>query len=249
MSTEKFQWRCGVPGELVSSSEVHVWRVFMDTTNFQSESLLETLSADELTRAEKFHFERDQQRFIMARGILRVILGHYLGKKPSELCFEYASHGKPVLANNDGCAALSFNLSHSGEIILYAITRSRKIGIDVERIRDNVDVGQIAHRFFSAGEIGSLDKIHKKNRSEVFFQYWARKEAFIKATGEGVSFPMEQCDVSLIGGSVLSPIILPGDNSESSHWYGQDLFPGHGYAAAIAVEGGDLDLSCRDYAV
>ena len=247
MNTEKLQWRRGVPGELISSNEVHVWRVFIDTTNFQSESLLETLSVDELIRAEQFHFEKDQKRFIMARGILRMILGHYLGKKPYELRFEYTAHGKPVLATNDGCDTLSFNLSHSGEIVLYAVTRSRKIGIDVERIRDNFDLEQIAHRFFSAGEISSLDKIHKQKQSEVFFQYWTRKEAFIKAMGKGVSFPMEQCDVSLINGKNSSPITLLGDNRESSCWYGQDLFPGHGYVAAIAVEGDGCDLSCWDY--
>jgi 4'-phosphopantetheinyl transferase len=102
MNTEKLQWRRAVPGELISSNEVHVWRVFLDTTNFQSESLLETLSADELTRAGKFHFARDQKRFIMARGILRTILGRYLGKKPHLLRFEYTSFGKPVLATNSG---------------------------------------------------------------------------------------------------------------------------------------------------
>ena len=87
MNTKKLQWRRGIPGELISSNEVHVWRVFIDTTNFQSESLLETLSADELRRAEQFHFEKDQRRFIMARGMLRKILGRYLGRKPHELRF------------------------------------------------------------------------------------------------------------------------------------------------------------------
>src|SRR5829696_9152847 len=129
MNTEKLQWRRELPGELISSNEVHVWRVLIDTSNFQSESLLQTLSADELIRAEQFHFENDQKRFIMARGILRMILGHYLNRKPHTLRFEYTPHGKPILATNNGSHTLSFNLSHSGEIALYAITRSRKIGI------------------------------------------------------------------------------------------------------------------------
>ena len=91
MNTDKLQWRHAVPGELITSNEVHVWRVFIDTTNFQSESLLGILSADELARAEKFHFERDQKKFIMARGILRKILSSYLGMKPRQLRFEYTS--------------------------------------------------------------------------------------------------------------------------------------------------------------
>jgi 4'-phosphopantetheinyl transferase len=249
MNTEKLRWRRGVPGELIASNEVHVWRVFIDNTNFQTEGLLETLSADELKRADQFHFEKDQRRFIVARGILRTILSHYLRKKPCELRFEYTSHGKPVLATNKGCDTLSFNLSHSDEIALYAVTRSCNIGIDVERIRDDVDVALIAHRFFSGGEISSLNKIDKKNRCEIFFQYWARKEAFIKANGEGISFPLEQCDVSSTNGNVLSPIILPGANSESSCWYVRDLFPGDGYAAAVAIEGGYSDISCWHYSL
>ena len=249
MNTDELQWRRAIPGELIYSNEVHVWRVFLDLTTLQSESLLGILSADELARAGRLRFERDQKRFIVARGILRKILGRYLGKNPHKLRFEYTSHGKPVLATNSGYDTLSFNLSHSDAFALYAVTRGRNIGIDIERVRDDVAVEQIAQRFFSQGEISSLERIHKNKRSEVFFQYWTRKEAFLKATGEGVSFPMEQCDVSLISGRVLSPITLLGDNRESSCWYGQDLFPGHGYAAAIAVEGGDWDLSCWHYSV
>ena len=207
------------------------------------------LSTDELERAGRFRFERDQKRFIVARGILRKILGRYLEMNPHKLRFEYTSHGKPVLATNSGYDTLRFNLSHSGAFALYAVTRGRNIGIDIERVRDDIDVEQIARRYFSQGEISSLERIHKNKRSGVFFQYWTRKEAFIKATGEGISFPMEQCDVSLISGRGLSPITLPGDNRESSYWYGQDLFPGRGYAAAIAVDGGDWDLSCWHYSV
>jgi len=249
MDTAGLRWCQSIPGELISSNEVHVWRVFLDATNIQSESVTGILSADELAKAEKFHFEGDQKKFIMTRGLLRMILGSYLGKKPGELCFEYNAFGKPVLPADAGCDALQFNLSHSGEIALYAVTRGRNIGIDAERIRDNVDIGQIAKRFFSAEEIRSLDSIHKKNRSEVFFKYWTRKEAFIKARGEGISFPMEQCDVSSISGSMLSPVKLPDNSSESLRWYGQDLFPGPGYAAAIAVEGNDCDISCWHYPV
>jgi len=249
MNSEKSLWRRAVPGELISTNEVHVWRVFIDTTDFQSESLRGILSTDELTRAEQFRFERDQKRFIMARGILRKILSSYLGMKPHQLRFEYTSHGKPVLAANSACNNLGFNLSHSGAIALYAVTRGSNIGIDLERIHDNLDVGLIAQRFFSPGEIRSLERIDDNKRTEVFFQYWTRKEAFIKAMGDGVSFPMELCDVSLFSERALSPITLLGDPIESRGWYGKDLFPGHGYAAAIAVEGSDWEFSCREYIV
>jgi 4'-phosphopantetheinyl transferase len=249
MNTDELLWRPAIPGELIGSNEVHVWRVFLDLTILQSESLPGILSSDELARAGQFRFERDQNRFIVARGMLRKILGHYLGMNPHKLRFEYTPNGKPILATNAGYNTLHFNLSHSNAFALIAVTRGRNIGIDIEHIRDDVDAGQIARRFFSQEEISALERIHKDKQSEVFFQYWTRKEAFLKAMGDGVSFPMEQCDVSLINGRVLSPVRLLGDHRKSSGWYGQDLFPGHGYAAAIAVEGGDWDLSCWDYAV
>ena len=249
MNSDQLIWRQSVPGEMVSSNEVHVWRANLDFSSLQIENPEGILSADELARAGKFHFERDQMRFIAARGILRTILGHYLGKKPNKICFEYTSFGKPVLATIPGNDAISFNVSHSGEIALYAITSCRKVGIDVERIRENVDLWPIANRFFSYDEISSLERIDKKNQCEGFFQYWVRKEAFIKAMGEGISFPMEQCDVSSIKGKIWTPIKLSVENREPSRWYAQDLFPGDGYTAAIAIEGGDLNLSCWHYSL
>lgn len=248
MSTEGLQWRHAVPGKLINSNEVHVWRVFLDVTKIEFESLLGFLSVDELARAGRFHFERDQRRFIVARGILRKILGGYLNKPPGKICFEYSSHGKPMLAPNPGDDSICFNLSHSGAFALYAVTRNKKVGIDIESIRDNVSVEQVAQQFFSQNEINSLEKIDINKRSGLFFQYWTRKEAFLKASGEGISFPMEQCDVSLISGSGLSPITLSGNNREDSCWYVQDLYPGEGYAAAIAVEEDDWDISCWHYA-
>jgi 4'-phosphopantetheinyl transferase len=249
MNTYKSKWCPAITEELIYSNQVHVWSVSLDLSLIQSENLAGILSTDELARAGRFHFERDQKRFIVARGILRKILGRYLEKDPHELRFEYTTHGKPVLAKNTGYDTLRFNLSHSGEFALYAITRGRNIGIDIERVRYDLDVMQIAKSYFSQGEFSSLGTVHKNKRPEAFFQYWTRKEAFVKGMGEGISFPMEQCDVSLLSGRSLSPIRLPRDYRESDCWYGQDLFPSRGYAAAIAVEEDNLDLSCGHYFV
>jgi len=221
--------------------------VFLDVTKIESENLLAFLSVDELARAGRYHFERDQKRFIVARGILRKILGSYLDKSPVKIGIEYTSHGKPMLADNPGYDNLCFNLSHSGAFALYAVTPSKRIGIDIERIRDDVALKQIAGQFYSQGEIRSLERIDENIRSGLFFKYWTRKEAFLKARGEGISFPMEQCDVSLISGDVLSPVIVQNNNSEISSLYVQDLFPGNGYAAAIAIEGSDWNISCMHY--
>ena len=249
MYTDKLQWSRAISKELISSNEVHVWRVLLDLTNCQRESLLGILSADEVERAGRFHFERDQKRFIMARGILRQLLGQYLGKSPNALQFEYTANGKPVVATNADYDNLCFNLSHSGEYAVYAFSRGCNIGIDIEFIRNDIAIEQIAQHYFAPNEISSLKQINENKRSELFFQYWTRKEAFLKATGTGISFSMESFDVSLISGNAWSPITLPGDKGKSLNWHVQDLFPGSGYAAAIVVEGADRDLSCWDYAI
>ena len=249
MSTDEIQWRQSAPGELINSNEVHVWRVSLDASSDEFENLLKSLSVDELARAGRFHFERDRKRFIVARGILRKILGYYLGENPINVLFEYTAHGKPALVPNTGNDRLCFNLSHSDACALYAIARSNKIGIDIESVRHDIEEDLIARKFFSQGEINSLEKIDKNKRTGLFFQYWTRKEAFIKALGQGISFPLEQCDVSLMNGNILSPIILSGNNGKSSCWHVQDLFPGEGYVAAIAVEGGGCDISCWSYSL
>ncbi len=247
MIVNETQWHRALPEECTLSNEVHVWRVFLDLDTLQTESLLGTLSADEVKRAGRFRFERDQKRFITARGMLRQILGCYLGTSPHKLRFEYTPLGKPMLAANSGSDTLCFNMSHADAFAVYAITRDRSIGIDIERKSDDIAIKQIVQRFFSQGEISSLERIHENMRNEVFFQYWTRKEAFLKATGDGMSFPMEQFDVSLINGRGWLPVTLMGDKRGSGRWYVQDLFPGHGYAAAIAVEGGQLNLSWWHY--
>jgi len=215
--------------------------------SLQIESLQGILSQDELERAGRFHFERDQKRFIAARGMLRQLLGGYLGKDPRTLCFEYTSFGKPALSTSARYDNIQFNLSHSDAFALYTFTFGRSIGIDIERIREDVEAEQIAQRFFAEREIRTLEAIDQNKRAGLFFQYWTRKEAFLKAIGEGVSFPMEQCDVSLMNGKDMSPVTLLGGNKNSPCWYGQDLFPGPGYTAAITVERNDWELSLWDY--
>ncbi|HJS55147.1 MAG TPA: 4'-phosphopantetheinyl transferase superfamily protein [Chitinophagaceae bacterium] len=247
MSTEESLWSQTPPVKPISSNEVHVWRVLPRLTADQIEYLREILSIDELTRAGRFHFEREQRGFIAARGILRKILGHYLDKNPRQIHFEYTHHGKPILTARPGYHAICFNLSHSDGSIIFAISPDQNIGIDIERIRDDVDMDQISQRFFSNGEISSLKRIPKENWPELFFQYWTRKEAFLKAMGEGISFPSEQCDVSLVNGKIFSPIILQGNHKVNSSWYVKDLFPRHGYAAALAVEKADSDVSYWHY--
>jgi len=241
-------WYQAMPEQFISSDQIHVWRAFLDLNSLEIRSLSGTLSSDEVAKAERFRFEKDKKKFIVARGILRRILGRYVGKDPHELRFEYTANGKPILVNSES-GALSFNLSHSATFALYAVTLQKNIGIDIERIRYDIDVAEIARRFFSQEEVNSLESIHENKLHELFFRYWTRKEAFLKATGDGISFPMEKIDVSLINGRILSPVRLPDNKRENTNWYVQDLFPGEGYAAAIAVEEAHCNLSHFDYSI
>ena len=247
--TEKIQWHKAIPEKFNSANQVHIWRVFPDTVILPIEELQRMLSVDELERAGRFHFEKDQLNFIMARAILRMILSHYLDDRPHKLHFDYNSFGKPMLLTKHDSDPVNFNLSHSNGIALYAITRDRNVGIDVEQVRDGVDVHQVSERFFSAGEIGSLKNISKKDQLERFFQYWTRKEAIIKAIGKGVSFPLEQVDISTGDGRLLSSINLKSDGSEDLPWHVMDLVPGDGYKAAIAIDGDVPEISCWDYSL
>lgn len=249
MTAHPSLWLQAIPGALIPSNQIHVWRLSLGLSEHQRANILAILSADEIERAGRFHFEKDQNRFIAARGLLRQILGLYLGEKPQRLQFEYTDFGKPVFGTNSDYKGLHFNLSHSANFALCAITQSREVGIDIERIRSEISVDQIVRRFFSPSEIRSIEMLHEEKRNQLFFQYWTRKEAFLKATGKGLSFPMEQCDVSLMSGVTFSPVIFQDEKSESSDWHVQDLFPAEGYAAAIAVEGSDCDLSCFHYSI
>lgn len=228
----------------LGSDEVHVWCAALDLEASSVRNLQRTLSADERARAERFYFCKDRERFIVARGLLRVILGCYLDMEPGQLRFCYRPHGKPTLAKGSGMGELRFNLSHSHGFALYAIARGREVGVDLERLRPHLEDEQIAERFFSPREIAALRALPPNMRLEAFFNCWTRKEAFIKARGEGLTLPLDQFDVSLAPGEPAAFLSINGDRQEASRWLLQGLAPGPSYVAALAVEGHDLRIKC-----
>ena len=229
---------------ILGSNEVHVWRAALDEPPPQIDSFLHTLAADEQTRAERFYFQRDRERFITARGVLRAILGLYLNRAPKCLSFCYSSHGKPALAWESGGDAIRFNMSHSHGVALYAVARGREVGIDLEFIRRDLEVEQIAERFFSRRETATLRALPTDLRKYAFFLCWTRKEAYIKARGEGLSLPLDQFDVSLIPGEPAALLSAQPDSDEALRWSLQELTLASGYVAALAVEGRGWSLSC-----
>lgn len=232
----------------LSSHDVHVWRTSLELSAAHVQRLRQTLAADEIARAERFYFEKDRRHFIVARGVLRMILSRYLGLDPRQLGFCYSSYGKPALATAPGRDWLRFNVSHSHELALYAITRGREVGIDIEYMRDNLATDTIAESYFSPREVAVLRALPADLRHEAFFTCWTRKEAYIKARGEGLSFPLDQFDVSLAPGEPAALLRTLGDPHEASRWSLQALTPGTGYAAALVVEGHGWQLTCWQWA-
>jgi 4'-phosphopantetheinyl transferase len=224
--------------------EVHVWRANLNRPQDQISGFLDSLAADERARAETLHFERDRAHFIVARGLLRAILGGYLVLAPERLVFSYGAYGKPVLAGDCGDGTIRFNLSHSGGEALYAVARGREVGVDIERIRPDLAVAEIAERFFSRREVAALQELPVYQQRPAFFRIWTRKEAYIKGRGDGLSLPLGQFDVSLAAGDSEALIETRADQPNASSWSIRDLgaFPGH--AAALAVESGGWRLAC-----
>jgi 4'-phosphopantetheinyl transferase len=237
-------WRCPPQTLTLGRDEVHVWRASLDQPKPQTQCFLYTLGADEQARAGRFYFEKDREHFIVARGVLRAILGCYLNRPPESLAFCYGAQGKPALAGDAGLDAIRFNVSHSHGLALYAVTRSRNVGIDLERIRFGLAVMEIAERFFSRREVATLRTLPTEVQRQAFFRCWTRKEAYIKARGEGLSLPLDQFDVSLTPGEPVAVLGTPRDPSEASRWSLRDLPLAPDYAAALAVGGHGWGLAC-----
>jgi 4'-phosphopantetheinyl transferase len=214
--------------------DVHIWRASLDQPEWCQTQFGATLSPDEQSRAERFHFDVHRQRFIVGRGILRNILGRYLGKEPRELEFCYSDRGKPSLTGSN--SSVCFNLSHSQSLALYAIAR-RPIGIDLEYIRPLDDALKLAQRFFSPREYALIESLPPNQKQKAFFDIWTCKEAYLKATGEGLA-GLGQVEVSLTPGGTPE-LHLIGENSppQQNHWFLQPLTPDPNYAAAVAIAG------------
>jgi 4'-phosphopantetheinyl transferase len=248
---------CGEPGRDLFSApperlklgddEVHIWRCDLDQSVSVRQCLISTLAQEERERAERFYFNKDRNHFTVARGALRSILGHYLNLNPAALRFSYGEYGKPMLVKEQGGESLRFNLSHSAGLALCGVTRGREIGIDLESIRPGLSDEAIAERFFSTGEVRALRELPRHLQDEGFFNCWTRKEAYIKAKGEGLSMPLSDFEVSLAPGQAAALLSTKRDPQEAARWLIRELFPAPGFVGAVAVEAGDWRLGCFEW--
>ena len=238
MNTNSLAWSPGPLSRKLCADEVHLWRASLDDGPSVLSRLEAVLSPDELARADRFVFETDRSRFVIARGILRELLGSYLMLPPATLQFSYGIHGKPALELGTSRSSLQFNLSHSGDLAVYAFSYGRKLGIDVERILPQLAGEDIARRYFTAPELVELQTLAPELRALGFFLCWTRKEAYVKAHGTGLNVPLDSFVVSLTPGR---PAQLQSPDSE--RWSMHSFEPSTGYVAAIVGEGKSWPLS------
>jgi len=228
----------------ISEHEVHLWRFDLGALAHEEQKWRLILSTDEQLRAGRFHFSRDRQRFTATRALLRTILASYVAADPKELVFLYSDRGKPSLGSCHSGNQLEFNVSHSGEIALLAITRGQALGVDVEQVRNNFDCEAIAQRFFSEHEQRQLAALTPSHRYQGFFRCWTRKEAYIKAQGAGLSLPLDQFDVSLKFEDRSALLSTRPNGDEAAKWNLQEVPAGDGYIAALCVRGHRWTLKC-----
>ncbi|HET7209599.1 MAG TPA: 4'-phosphopantetheinyl transferase superfamily protein [Terriglobales bacterium] len=219
------------------AGDVHVWCCDTDEAFVQEQEWRSVLSADECQRAWRFHFARDRERFAASRFLLRRLLSEYTSIPARDLKFNYAKHGKPSLEHFGGIEQVCFNVSHSDAIAVFAFARCQELGIDVERIRPETPIEDLAQRFFSPAEQQTLFELPEEAQRSAFFQCWARKEAFLKARGDGLSFPLDQFDVSLAPGEEARILTIRGSDSSPCCWSMRSLDIIAGYAAALVVQG------------
>ncbi len=224
--------------------EIHIWRAELDYPSELLQQFEQILSPDELARAKRYRRECDRIHFTAARGILRIILSRYLEQNPEKIQFSYTQRGKPFLESANSSPNLQFNVSHSHGKALYAIALDRQVGIDLEYIRP-IEVQELAKRFFSPKEYEILSVLPPQKQPLGFFQLWTCKEAYLKATGEGLA-GLQQAEIAIELSELLQITVA---SQLISGWSLQPLDLGSDYAAAVAVEGEAYQMQCWQFSI
>ncbi len=224
--------------------EIQVWAVPLDAIPARVDQLGALLSKDEHKRASKFVFERDRRRFIVAHACLRQILGGYVNSAPEMLAFQLAARGKPELAPGSGDRQARFNLAHSGELAVVAVAADREVGVDIEYARPLEDAQGLACRFFSQAESEALAQTPPDQQLAAFYRLWTRKEAYLKATGLGISEHLARVEFSFEAGQPGVLARIDGDETAARAWSLAEISPAKGYFGTVVARG-KFALQCR----
>lgn len=233
-------WRRPPPGLALDPGHVHVWRISFTDARAERATLAATLTEDERARAGRFLRDRDRDAFTITRGALRALLARYTGHPLDAIELGFRARGKPYLTTPPG-EPVRFNVSHSGDHALLAFARGRELGVDIEQRRPLSDLLPLARLSFSPAEYATLCALPSHDHPTAFYTCWSRKEAFIKATGEGIS-QLNDFDVTLRPDQPAQILRVAGPPSEHARWSLTDLPAIPDYAAAIVVEGQGLDI-------
>jgi 4'-phosphopantetheinyl transferase len=217
-------------------NEVHAWQASLDIEPGRLARIEGILSSDEEARAERLLDRQSRDRYIAGRGLLRTILGNYLGHPPAEIRFTYGEHGKPSLAGEPR-EGLSFNLSHADDLMLLAVVRGREVGVDLERVQEDLPYRAMAERFLSPRERSELFSLPLELQLPAFYRCWTRKEAYLKGCGSGFSQPPDSLDVSLLHDLPAAILAHRLDPAEAARWKLMDLKVPICFMAALAVTG------------
>lgn len=233
------------PDAPLAPGEVHLWSLDLERPEAEVEALRRLLEPSELERAERFRFPRHRRRFIVRRSRLRQLLALYQGLEPADVRFEYGPRGKPSLvAEQDTHSAgrLEFNLSDSEDLALVALARDQELGADVEVVRAMPDALTISERFFADGERDVLRQVPGDEVAFAFFCCWTRKEAYLKAIGEGLAVPLDRFEVTLYPADPCHFLHIDHDPAEAEHWTLQSFEPAEGAIGALAARRKDLRI-------
>lgn len=224
-------WLDAVVSRRPTAGELQLWLLRLDIAASLEADLYELLSEDERVRADRFLFPEARRRFVACRGQLRQILGDCLGRPPSSLRFAYSGLGKPSLDE-----PIQFNVSHSHERALLAVTVDGELGVDIEfHSRRMGDMQGLAKRFFSTPEVDGLFALPESQQRAAFFRIWTRKEAILKATGKGLTYPLNRLTVSFAAEAPAELVAMGDDPQEAARWKLQHVEPQREYVAAVAT--------------
>lgn len=240
MNTPPPPWSPPPGHPTLAGDEIHVWCASLRRPAEEVARLTAVLSAEERERGERFLSVPARNQFLVARGLLRLLLGRYLDSEPTRLTFRHGPAGKPALPGG----GLHFNVSHSHELVVYAFTRRAEVGVDVEHVRPVVNEMELAERFFSPAEAAALRALEGERRREAFFRLWTCKEAYLKANGQGIAHGLERVEFSVHPEEPARMLRVDGEEEPARQWSLRGLAPAAGYVGALALACHDYRLTC-----
>ncbi len=223
-----------IKNKKIGPNQTHVWYIYFSQQLNILSYFLSILSKDEIEKASKFRFEKDKNCSIITRGALRFLSGKYLTENPEDIKFKYGEFGKPYYNME---TELKFNVSHSGNMAVIGFVLNDDIGVDVEEMKSDFEVFDIASNYFSDYEIKSLKEIPIQNHVKGFYRCWTRKESFIKAKAKGLSFPLDSFSVSIDSDEKTELLETKWDKNEKELWNLFSFTPQENYIGAVSVKG------------